>query len=282
MLSRQKVLLHLIYGSGGCVSRLRLIKLAFLFSRLPGIPPAAAYEFVPYHYGPFSFTLYHDLGKLVEQGMLRRDSLSAAITSPLLPAFDRELEGRVRGLLGSCAGMDTKDLVSRVYQAYPWYASRSIRVPGRHPLPLAPHAVYTSGYEGLQVDGFLDRLLRAGIRRVIDVRANPVSRSYGYHRSTLAKLCERVGLDYVHRPELGIPSVWRTDLDSPAAYGRLFQRYDQEILPARQAELAAAASLIAEMPSVLTCYEADPRFCHRSRLANRIAEITRMEVKELV
>jgi len=69
MLIRQKVILSLIdqmgnqspSGNHGKVSRLQLVKWAFLLENERKMK--TFYQFVPYHYGPFSFTLYHELGK---------------------------------------------------------------------------------------------------------------------------------------------------------------------------------------------------------------------------
>ena len=38
------------------------------------------------------------------------------------------------------------------------------------------------------VNALLDLLLRKGIRRLVDVRCNPVARRYGYHKATLCRL----------------------------------------------------------------------------------------------
>jgi hypothetical protein len=62
MFSRQRAILRLIENEGGTVSRLRLVKLAFLLSQEAGAPRVGTYDFVPYKRGPFSFTLYQRYG----------------------------------------------------------------------------------------------------------------------------------------------------------------------------------------------------------------------------
>jgi hypothetical protein len=52
------------------VSRLRLVKLAFLLSREASAPRAGIYDFGPYKRGPFSFTLYHEMRALERNGWL--------------------------------------------------------------------------------------------------------------------------------------------------------------------------------------------------------------------
>ncbi len=65
--------------------------------------------------------------------------------------------------------------------------------------------VYTAGYEGESIDRFLQKLLKAGIEQILDVRSNPMSRKYGFSRKTLSGLSEKLDMEYVHLPELGVP-----------------------------------------------------------------------------
>ena len=127
------------------------------------------------------------------------------------------------------------------------------------------------GYEGLLVDGFLDLLIRKGIRRVLDVRRNPVARRYGFHKSTLKRLCGYVQVAYEHFPELGIPSRLRRDLRSPEDYEAIFGQYERDTLRTEGAALGRVATLIVDKPSVLMCMEADPSRCHRTRLAKTMS-----------
>ena len=45
--------------------------------------------------------------------------------------------------------------------------------------------IFTIGYEGATVDEFLTALRDAGVKRVIDVRALPLSRRAGFSKSPL-------------------------------------------------------------------------------------------------
>jgi uncharacterized protein (DUF488 family) len=172
-----------------------------------------------------------------------------------------------------------------VYARYPWYASNSDLkdlVPDDVPKPkAAPLAVYTMGYEDRSVDGFLNKLVRAGIRRIVDVRSNPVSRKYGFARSSLASLAEKLGLDYTHCPALGISSEKRRVVQTPAEFQELFGYYEREILPGEADAVAKVAELVRTVPSVLVCMEKEAVDCHRSRLATRIASLTSLKIVHL-
>ena len=142
-------------------------------------------------------------------------------------------------------------------------------------------AVYTTGYEGRSVDAFFNDLLKWGIHVLVDVRANPVSRKYGFSRLRLAEFCEKLGLQYRHVPALGIPGVARARLNSFTSYQRLLNVYESATLPERTSEVQEVGRLMLRQPSVLVCVEKDVRCCHRSRLAEAVARDTGLEVVHL-
>ncbi len=137
------------------------------------------------------------------------------------------------------------------------------------------------GYENRSVDGFLNKLLRAGIRKIVDVRANPVSRKYGFARSSLASLAGKLGLGYTHCPELGISSEKRRDVHTHDQFRELFGYYEREILPEEADAVTRVAELVKTVPSVLVCMEKEAVDCHRSRLATRVASLTDLKIVHL-
>jgi uncharacterized protein (DUF488 family) len=178
--------------------------------------------------------------------------------------------------------LTTSAVVDTVYANHPWFTLNSESVHKRAASrPVVQPAVYTVGYEGIMVDALLDLLLHKGIRRLIDVRCNPIARRYGFHKATLCRLCNDVGVEYVHFASLGIPSAWRAALTDQSSYERLFDRYTNEILPKQQAAIEGVVRLVTEKPSALMCMEADHRSCHRSRLALEIAQHTSLPIREL-
>ena len=67
--------------------------------------------------------------------------------------------------------------------------------------------IFTIGYEGATVGEFLAALQDAGVERVIDVRALPLSRRPGFSKSPLGAALEEAGIDYVHLKALGTPPM---------------------------------------------------------------------------
>ena len=131
--------------------------------------------------------------------------------------------------------------------------------------------IFTIGYETATMAEFLAALQQAGVERVIDVRALPLSRRPGFSKSPLRAALAEVGIDYVHLKALGTPADGR----QAARAGR---QDDLERIYADQLELPEAIvaaeqmrELAAERPSALLCYEREPEQCHRSLLLSAAA-----------
>jgi uncharacterized protein (DUF488 family) len=126
--------------------------------------------------------------------------------------------------------------------------------------------IYTIGYEATTMADFLAALTRAGVKRVIDVRALPLSRRPGFSKSILAATLREAGIEYVHLKALGTPKRGR-DAAKKGDVVTLRAVYDDQLaLPEAQAAAAQMRALAAELPSALLCYERDPCHCHRTLL----------------
>ena len=283
MLNRQKILLDLIYRSGGSMTRLHLVKLAFLFSQVAnGKKDNNFYQFVPYKHGPFSFTLYHEINSLISKGQLseipeKTLRVRNNFTKETLD-LDQKLDREIQLFINNYRNIPLNNLINLVYQEYPWFTLNSEKTNNRFvEYPIVECAIFTMGYQGWQVDGFLNYIMQKGVRMVIDVRNNPVSRSYGFHKKTLSRLCTNVGVEYTHFPMLGIKPEMRTNLDSNSDYVHLFSLYEK-MVDQNKEQLANVAALVEEKPSVLMCMESDFSICHRSRLAIKVKDIIRLPI----
>ena len=289
MLTRQKILLRLIAASGGEISKLKLAKLGFLLRNEGRSEQLESfYEFVPYLYGPYSFTLNHELENLARDGCIKNPSsekisLTAAGAKITKQSTDVRLLRDLELLSHNYGDLGETDLLDSVYAQHPWFTVNSARKGGRRARrSVAKTANYTVGYQSFQVDGLLNRLLEQGISIIFDTRQHPVSRRYGFHKSTLSQLCDKVGLSYEHVPELGVPSTWRQDLISQQDYERLFSRYETEILSQVKPMLNNIAERLAEAPSALMCLEANSKCCHRSTLAQHLSRINGLPIVEVL
>jgi uncharacterized protein (DUF488 family) len=274
----------MIEKAGRPVTHLEITKWAFLLAHeTPSQGGNAFYQFLPYQWGPFSFCLYREIDALVHDGYLTDEDKAWRIIEDIdLPTGDlpRLVQENAARVVERFQNKTSKVLSDYVYQQFPRFTVNS-NMKKLKARPVASIAAFTIGYEGLLVDGFLDLLIRVGIQRVFDVRKNPIARRYGFHKRTLERLCGKVQIEYVHFPQLGIPSHLRHDLKSESDYERLFARYEREILPAETETVSQVAALMNEKPTALMCMEADPVKCHRSRLANMIARETDLSVHHL-
>lgn len=288
VLNRQRCLLYMVERAKRLVTHLELTKWAFLLAHeMPSHGGSAFYDFLPYKYGPFSFALFHESADLVRNGYLRDaqvDERSAWLRVEDVESgtvdLPSELQADAGRIVDRFASWSSDALIDYVYNGFPWYTANS-QIRQMQDRPVAQCAVYTVGYEQWSVDQLLNGLMKCGIVRIIDVRHNPVARRYGFHKSTLSQLASKVSIEYVHVPELGIPSELRRDLQCPRDYVDLFGEYSRSILPQKQDAVARVSRLIAEKPSVLLCMEADPAMCHRTTLAVEVSRRTGLPVRDI-
>jgi uncharacterized protein (DUF488 family) len=139
----------------------------------------------------------------------------------------------------------------------------------------------TIGYEAITQDQLIDRLKRAGVEVLIDVRAVAASRRAGFSKRLLAASLEAAGIDYVHLRALGTPKPGR----QAARAGRIVEMhaiYEAHLSePAAQLELAQAAEIAGARKAALLCYEADVHHCHREIVAERLRGELGCEVENL-
>ena len=288
---RQKVLLGLLQGARKELTRLELMKMLFLLKAESCLSAEAFfYDFVPYQYGPFSFAAYHDLRTLARLDYVDFSDESRRTIPVLCPERAREafesLPARIRAAVSDTLDeygmLSQESLVDAVYRRHPWFASRSRRCGAQGAKPAnPPDRIHTAGYEGESIDAFLQKLLKNAVERLIDVRSNPLSRKYGFSKGSLAQLCAKVGIEYIHVPEAGIPSAYRTALRSYEDYQALLRRYERVTLKEIAAIREELAKLVRERLSALVCFEADVSCCHRSVLANALSMETGIGVHHL-
>jgi len=124
---------------------------------------------------------------------------------------------------------------------------------------------------------FLAALQKAGVERVIDIRAVPNSRRPGFSKTPLRNALAEAGIDYVHLRALGTPADGR----AAARAGRkdeLKRIYAGQLeLPEAIAETGKMLDLSREKPSALLCYERDPAACHRTLLLEAVAPDAEVE-----
>ncbi len=124
------------------------------------------------------------------------------------------------------------------------------------------------GYEGQSVEDLLAFTRRNGVRTVVDVRLNAISRKVGFSKRQLQARLASAGVDYVHLPALGNPKDNREGFASPesASGQQAHARFIRDVLEVAEARgaLDKVTELTTDGPVAILCFEADERCCHRS------------------
>lgn len=278
---RHKTLIGLLSAFGGHLPRTDFQKYLFLFTREFQQEPS--FEFVPYRFGSFSFQSYADKRRLVEIGALADTDdwrLQEGFSTEGLfdgAAFDR-CYVKYSHLKGT-------KLLQDVYRRYPYYAINSERaakimsaqeisaITAARPAA-ASVCFFTIGYEGSSLEGYLNRLIQNSIKTLVDVRRNPLSRKYGFSKKTLSDTVKKLGIGYVHIPELGIASEKRQELNTQADYDRLFNSYERQELKQNGKALQDLYDIFLKDKRIaITCFEADVCMCHRGRVAKAMSAL---------
>jgi uncharacterized protein (DUF488 family) len=131
--------------------------------------------------------------------------------------------------------------------------------------------IFTIGYEATTVSDFIAALKGAGVERLIDVRALPLSRRPGFSKSPLKGALEEAGIEYIHLKALGTPAEGRAAARA-GRYSDMERIYAGQLeLPEAMVQSAQMLELAAEKPSALMCMEREPAHCHRTLLLKAVA-----------
>ena len=131
--------------------------------------------------------------------------------------------------------------------------------------------IWTIGYQGTTQPDLIAALQAAGVERLIDVRAVPLSRRPGFSKNILANGLREAGIDYVHLKALGTPPEGR-EAARKGKHDVLERVYAGQLeLPEAMVQSAQMLDMATEKPSALLCFERDPGGCHRTLLLNWVA-----------
>lgn len=272
---RQRLLLYLLEAAEGGLAKKDIHKLLLFYTEETASPH---YAFVPFKFGCYSFQCNDDLDLLEKRGWVKEQNDKIILVGDLRKQnWARTSEERSfvkRWMFRNKLRGDA--LIAESYRRFPYYALNS-KV--KHDLLTEEElgavlnsvkeaanketAVFTLGYEGIHFEEYLNKLIRNRVSILCDVRRNPLSRKFGFSLTMLSKVLPKLGIEYLHFPELGIDSDKRRHLDSVEDYEDLFSEYKEE-LPSREEGIERLVGVIKEKKRMaLTCFEAHPKSCHR-------------------
>ena len=281
MFYRRKIVFALLENFEEGLESTRLQKLVFLLTQMQ---QEANYDFVPYRYGCYSYSLKADL-----QAMVKRDWLSEnekAFRTKTKKKYFKELTTKDQKLVTETieryGNMKADAITKHTYLNFPYYATKSIIAERLLPEQYFKKVIkartsdnsitlFTIGYEGISLEEYLNRLIKNNVKLLVDVRKNPLSQKYGFSKKTLSSFCGRLGIDYIHIPEVGIDSNKRTELNTQADYDELFKEYRETVLNDTAHSQNTIFELLVRYKRIaLTCFEADTCQCHRTHLAEKL------------
>lgn len=293
---RQRLLIALLEAFNGELSKLDLQKLLFLFMQ-KHFQKKQPYEFIPYHYGCYSFQANSDIKTLINYGFLKIDETNNMVAlnredyRGISNIKNQDIES-LKSFAHRHKDLSGDDLIEYVYKNYPYYtihskiAHKFIDIPYKKQASLFPHSsqdFYTIGYEGITFEKYINKLIDNDITILCDVRRNAFSMKFGFSKNMLKHALENVGIKYIHLPELGIESEERQELNCLEDYKKLFEEYENTTLCTNDA--LVALSLLKDLSSknkiALTCFEKDIEYCHRGVIAKKLNTIYAMESTNL-
>lgn len=281
MFYRRKIILALLQTFDGGLPKISLQKLLFLFTSRQSKP---AYDFIPYHYGCYSFSANADLTAMVGHQQLSESKTSftkidTADYIQMLHDKDRNILAEVKSLYGK---LTATALMKLTYVNYRYYAINSLtareildkdqysKVLDARPANNST-TLYTIGYEGISLEEYLNRLIKNDVKVLVDVRNNPLSMKFGFSKNQLKAFCGSLDIEYLHIPEVGIQSEQRRELKTQADYDVLFTNYKEQNLPKTTQQQQQILALLKNKKRIaLTCFESNICQCHRKHLAEAI------------
>src|SRR4029078_4556994 len=129
--------------------------------------------------------------------------------------------------------------------------------------------LFTAGYQGHNIETFLDLLMSHGVEQPIDVRQLPFSRKPDFSKKRLTAHLAGVGIAYTHLAALGTPKPLRDEVRRTHDFAALFAAM-QRIVEAQPEAQHQARELARAQPAVVLCFESSHAECHRLVVAQAI------------
>ncbi len=290
---RRKIILALLQKFNGELLSTPLQKYLFLLTRLQ---KEKAFDFIPYKYGCYSLQANQDLMVLEKMGYIIREQNKNAISWKLiskddfLGAIKKEDLSCLNNIFRTFGEYRTNDLIKYTYLNYPFWAINSTilndllteeersKVLQQKKLS-NENALFTIGYEGLSLEMYINKLILNDVKVLCDVRKNSYSQKWGFSKATLQDACEKVGIKFIHIPQLGIESNERQELNGLADYKKLFANYEVTTLVDNNKYLLELAGIITSNNRVaLTCFEKNVQMCHRGVVASQLMMLDSLKI----
>ncbi|MGE4494911.1 MAG: DUF488 family protein [Methanosarcina sp.] len=264
-------------------SRFMIMKSLFLLAHVEKIDKLIKfYNFFPYSYGPFSNVCYTDISSLQKEGYIIEQEKRFELTEKgktFLTGMNPKVTLKIKRVAGKFDS--DKEIMAYVYRTFPDYTVKSKLLCPQEETKQASSrepGLFTIGYDGRDIDLFLNVLIQNAIDVVVDVRKNPFSMKFDFTKNSLKNYLENSEIRYLHIPELGIEGEKRKDLLTLKDYEKLFEDYEKTTIKENPELLDKIVELSRSHRVALMCFEADVNMCHRGVIARNIIQKENIEV----
>lgn len=282
---RQRALLYTIdkLHERDLSSRFMIVKSLFLSSQVEKIDKLIKfYHFFPHHYGPFSNVCYTDISRLQKEGYIIEKEKKFELIEKgkvALRGIDPKATLKINRVVNKFNS--DKEIMEYVYRKFPDYTIKSkLLLPNEKVKQVSDQepGLFTIGYEGRDIDFFLNVLIQNAIDVLVDVRKNPFSMKFDFTKNSLKNYLENSEIRYLHIPELGIEGEKRKELLTLKDYEKLFEYYEKTTIKENPELLDNIAELSRSHRVALMCFETDVNMCHRGVIARNIVQKENLEV----
>lgn len=266
LIHRIKILLSLVQELDFVIPNALLQNLLFIYCK-ELVKRDEYYEFIPIDGMPYSFQVAADKQYLISKKYIEHspDWVALPGNKRLATELDFFEKIAIQELKNKWKNEGDQELVRHIAKNYPYYTNLTSLNDVDQP------EFYTIGYEGISLEAYVNILIGKKVRALVDVRRNSLSKKYGFSKSVLSSVLPQVGIEYMHIPELGIASDKRQHLENDSDYEILFKEYETTTLEHNKDKLDLLHKILEEKKRIaITCFEANPFHCHRSRVARAL------------
>jgi uncharacterized protein (DUF488 family) len=132
--------------------------------------------------------------------------------------------------------------------------------------------VSTIGFTKTTAEGFFERLLKAGVKKVVDVRLHNTSQLAGFAKADdLAYFLKKIGdIQYSHRPLLAPTDPMLKAYKKEKGDWRAYEKRFLDLMAERQIEKCFNPGMLDG--ACLLCSEDTPHHCHRRLVCEYLNE----------
>lgn len=132
--------------------------------------------------------------------------------------------------------------------------------------------VSTIGFTKTTAEGFFERLLKSGVKRVVDVRLRNTSQLAGFAKSDdLAYFLKKIGgIEYAHQPLLAPTDAMLKAYKKEKGDWDAYEARFMALMAQRQIENRLRPEMLEG--TCLLCSEATPHHCHRRLVCEYLNE----------